>query len=265
MRQLSMSLPVCLATLLVASCLAGTAFAQTSSAANPNVLSPAEVAQGWRLLLDGQSLDGWRSFRKATVIADRWSVENFCLHLYPRSSERRIGGDLMSREMFGNFEFVFEWKAAPGINSGVKYLVDEYLAPNPNPVSFEYQIQLEEDPAKPRRKPVHSTGALYDMLPPRGGIIRPEGSFNESRIVVQGARVEHWLNGEKLLEFDRQAPDFRDLVARSKFAKWSGFGLNGRGHITLQDHGGEIYFRRLRVRALPGDSEAPALSALSRE
>ncbi|MCU0226296.1 MAG: DUF1080 domain-containing protein [Bryobacterales bacterium] len=248
-----MRVPVFVIAALLALCLVCAASGQSQAATNPNVLTPAESAAGWRLLFDGQSLDGWRSFRKAAVVADRWAIEDHCLHLYRRGGERRVGGDLMSREMFGNFEFAFEWKAGPGVNSGVKYLVDEYLAPNPNPVSFEYQIQVEEDPSKPRRQPLHSTGALYDMLPPQGGILRPEGSFNESRIVVRGAQVEHWLNGEKLLEFNREAPEFRALVARSKFAKWAGFGLNGRGHITLQDHGGEVYFRRLRVLALPRD------------
>ncbi len=236
-----------------------------ASTPNPNVLTPAEVAEGWRLLFDGQTLNGWRSFRKAGVVADRWTIEDHCLHLYARGGDRKIGGDLMTQELFGNVEFVFEWKAGPGVNSGVKYLVDEYLAPNANPVSFEYQIQVEEDPTQPRRKPLHSTGALYDMLPPRGGILRPDGAFNESRIVVRGHTVEHWLNGEKLLEFNRQAPDFRQLVAKSKFANWAGFGLNGRGHLTLQDHGSEIYFRRLRVRALPGNQEAVTLSAVSQE
>lgn len=252
--------------LLVALVFVVPACAQSIAAgSNPNVLTPAETAAGWRLLFDGETLQGWRSFRKASVVADRWTVEDHCLHLHARSPERQSGGDLMTQELFGNFEFAFEWKAAPGVNSGVKYLVDEYLAPNRNPVSFEYQIEVEKDSSQPRRKPLHSTGALYDMLPPNGGVLRPEGSFNESRIVVRGAVVEHWLNGEKLLEFNRQAPEFRELVAKSKFSRWAGFGLNGRGHITLQDHGGEIYFRRLRVRSLPGTEDPHALSASSRD
>ncbi|MCW5965980.1 MAG: DUF1080 domain-containing protein [Bryobacterales bacterium] len=261
MRLLRLLLSALLAVFIVAP-----AFAQrTNSSPNHNVLTPAEATAGWRLLFDGDSLLGWRSFRKATVVADRWTVEDHCLHLYARSPERQVGGDLMTQELFGNFEFAFEWKAAPGVNSGVKYLVDEYLAPNRSPVSFEYQIQVEKDSAQPIRQPLHSTGALYDMLAPNGGVLRPDGAFNESRIVVRGALVEHWLNGEKLLEFNRQAPEFRELVAKSKFARWAGFGMNGRGHITLQDHGGEIYFRRLRVRDLPGNEDSQTLSAASRD
>jgi hypothetical protein len=230
---------------------------------NPNVLSPEEEALGWKLLFDGVSFKGWRSFRRATVEADRWTIEDFCLYLHPRDGERQRGGDILTEETFGSFEFAFEWKAPKGVNSGVKYLVDEYLAPNRSPVSFEYQILTEVPGANPDRKPIHTTGALYDMLPPQGGVLRPEGVFNESRIVVRGASVEHWLNGEKLVEFNRQSPEFRDLVAASKFAKWAGFGLNARGHISLQDHGGSIHFRRLRVRPLPTSAIAEPLQTAS--
>lgn len=235
--------------------------AETIAAANPNVLSPKESEEGWRLLFDGMSFEGWRNFRRAEVVADRWTIENFCLHLFARGGERTVGGDIITQELFGNFEFAFEWKAGPGVNSGVKYLVDEYLAPSRNPVAFEYQIQVERDNTAPQRRPLHSTGALYDMVQPTGGILRPEGSFNESRIVVRGAVVEHWLNGEKLLEFNREAPPFRALVAESKFSRWAGFGLNPRGHLALQDHGGEIYFRRLRVRDVPAREAEAVLSS----
>ena len=151
--------------------------------------------------------------------------------------------------------------AADGANSGVKYLIDEYFAPNRAPVSFEYQIQVERNLADAKRKPIHRTGALYDMIPPTGGLPRPEGSFNESRIVVKGMQVEHWLNGEKVLEFNRASAPFRELVAKSKFWKWPGFGLNTRGHIGLQDHGQEIWFRRLRVRPLAVDATSGLSSA----
>lgn len=226
-------------------------------AVNPNILTPLEEESGWKLLFDGKSFDGWRNFRKAAVVADRWAVEDGCLHLYGRNAGRNIGGDLITLENFANFEFAFEWMAGPGVNSGVKYLIDEYFAPSRSPVSFEYQIQVEEDPAQPKRKPIHSTGALYDMMPTSGGVVRPAGMFNDSRIVVQGMHVEHWLNGEKVLEFDRGSAPFRELVAKSKFWKWPGFGLNASGHLGLQDHGGEIWFRRLRVKPLSAPAEVP--------
>ncbi len=228
---------------------------------NPNILTAQETDAGWHLLFDGKSFDGWRTFRKSTVTADRWAVEEGCLHLYGRNSGRLSGGDLITAASYGNFEFAFEWMAGPGVNSGVKYLIDEYFAPNRAPVSFEYQIQVEEDPAKPKRKPIHSTGALYDMMPATGGVIRPAGMFNDSRIVVNGMHVEHWLNGEKVLEFDRGSAAFRELVARSKFWKWPGFGLNASGHLGLQDHGGEIWYRRLRIRSLGATATVPLRSS----
>lgn len=230
---------------------------------NPNVLSPEEEELGWKLLFDGMTFDGWRSFRRATVEADRWTIEDFCLYLHPRGGELKRGGDILTEETFGSFEFAFEWKAPRGVNSGVKYLVDEYLAPSRSPVSFEYQIFTELLDSASKRKPIHTTGALYDMLAPQGGLLRPQDVFNESRIVVRGASVEHWLNGEKLVEFNRQAPEFRDLVAASKFSKWAGFGLNARGHISLQDHGGPIYFRRIRIRPLPTSAIAEPLQTAS--
>jgi len=234
-----------------------------ADADNPNTLSPEEAAQGWKLLFDGYSFDGWRSFRKSSVESDRWKIDDHCLHLLPRGDASLRGGDLLTKETFGNFELAFEWKAPQGVNSGVKYLIDEYLAPGRGPVSFEYQIMVEKNLSNPLRKPIHSTGALYDMLPADGGGLRPEGVFNESRIVVRGASVEHWLNGELLLTFNRQAPEFRELVAASKFAKWAGFGLSQRGHISLQDHGGEIYLRRIRLRPLPTSSIAEPLQTAS--
>lgn len=231
--------------------------AATKSGPGQNILTPQEQDAGWRLLFDGRSFDGWRNFRKAAVVADRWAVEDGCLHLFGRNAGRLTGGDLITTESFANFEFAFEWMAGPGVNSGVKYLIDEYFAPSRAPVSFEYQIQMEEDPAKPKRKPVHSTGALYDMMPASGGVVRPAGMFNDSRVVVNGAHIEHWLNGEKVLEFDRDSAPFRELVAQSKFWKWPGFGLNVGGHLGLQDHGGEIWFRRLRVKPLDPKEALP--------
>lgn len=222
--------------------------------ANPNVLLPGEEQAGWRLLFDGHSFDGWRNFRRAGVVADRWAIEEGCLHLYGPGSGRAVRGDLITTETFANFEFAFEWLAGPGVNSGVKYLIDEYFAPSKSPVSFEYQLMVEEDPSKPKRKPIHSAGALYDMVPAVGGVPRPAGMFNESRIVVRGMHVEHWLNGNKVVEFNRASAAFRELVAKSKFSRWPGFGLNASGHIGLQDHNGEIWFRRLRIRVLPAQA-----------
>lgn len=232
---------------------------------NPNILTPQEQEAGWKLLFDGKDFDGWRNFRKSTVVADRWAVEDGCMHLYARNSGRQIGGDLITNDSFTNFEFAFEWLAAPGVNSGVKYLIDEYFAPSRSPVSFEYQIQVEEDATKPKRKPIHSTGALYDMIPAAGGVIRPTGMFNDSRVVVNGMHVEHWLNGEKVLEFDRGAAPFRELVAKSKFWKWPGFGLNTSGHLGLQDHGGEIWFRRLRVKTLSAPDTLPLRTSANQD
>ena len=168
------------------------------------------------------------------------------------------GGDLMTEATFGDFELSWEWKILPGGNSGVKYNVSEELslnhAPNHAALGFEYQIldDLKNDDAK---LPTHRAGALYDLIAadPKEKMLKPVGEWNESRLVFRGAHGEHWLNGHKILEYELDTPKMDERLARSKYRKIPGFAERRRGHIVLQDHGDEVWFRNVRVREFGHD------------
>jgi hypothetical protein len=206
----------------------------------PNTLTEAERQNGWRLLFDGQSNRGWRSFGKPESPRTGWVVEDGWLKL------RGQGGDIVTEGEYDEFELTFEWQVGPGANSGVKYFV---VGSRPSALGHEYQ--LLDDGAKPARtNDLHRTATFYDVLPlqvPAGP--RPAGQVNQSRIVVTGEQVEHWLNGVRVLSYQLNSPEVKAAVARSKFKNVAGFGSRLRGHLLLQDHGGEVAFRNLKLRA----------------
>lgn len=211
-------------------------------AAELNTLTPAEQADGWKLLFDGHSLAGWRSFRTDTPGA-AWQVENGVL-----INEGKTG-DLMTRGVYGNFEFSFEWKISEGGNSGVIYRIalGEAAAYRTGP---EYQL-LDNAKAEDNQVPNHLAGSLYDVGPaPARDATRPVGEWNTSKIIVRAWRIEHWLNGEKVVEIDLASEAGRAAIARSKFKEWPKFATMGRGFIALQDHGHHVSFRNLKVREL---------------
>lgn len=207
-----------------------------------NELSEAEKAAGWRLLFDGQTTRGWRSFKKTTFPEKGWVVEDGCLKHLARGG----GGDIITDATFEDFELVWEWRLAPGANSGVKYFVTETRA---SALGHEYQLVTPNHPEAVTEPTKHVTGSFYDVWPTRVPVrLRPPGEFNESRILVRGTRVEHWLNGEQVLEYELGSPALRAALAASKFRDVPGFGEKVRGHILLQDHGGEVWFRNLKIR-----------------
>lgn len=205
--------------------------------ADPNTLTEAEKAAGWKLLFDGKSTAGWRGYRKDT--AD-WKVVDGALAPNPRTS-----GDLVSEEQFESFELAFEWKVSPKGNSGVMYHVIE--APERSYHSGpEYQV-LDNSRGEP---PLQRAGALYDLYAPTVDATRAVGEFNEGRLLVDGAHVEHWLNGRKVAEYELGSPEFKAKVAKSKFNAWPAFAASPKGHIALQNHGDDVWYRGLKVRVL---------------
>jgi hypothetical protein len=225
----------------------------------PNTLTPAEHAAGWRLLFDGRTLAGWRGIGYDTVPSTHWVVVNGAIKKIasgnvPRVADGRpaVGGDLETRDSFADFELSFEWKVTPGANSGVKYNVSEAmsLAQGHSALGFEYQI-LDDDRHEDAKLPSHRAGALYDLVAPNEQKqLRPVGEWNRSRIVFRGNHGEHWLNGQKVVEFELGTARMDSLLAASKYKTIPGFGDKRRGHIVLQDHGDEVYFRELKVRPL---------------
>lgn len=236
----------------------------------PNTLTPAERASGWRLLFDGRTLAGWRGVGYDTVPSAHWVVVNAAIKKIatgdvPRVADGRplAGGDLMSVDSFADFELRFEWKTTAGANSGVKYNVSEAMSmaqggaggPSHSALGFEYQI-LDDDRHEDGKLPSHRSAALYDLIAPYVGaqhaapLLRPVGEWNRSRIVFRGNHGEHWLNGEKVVEFELGTARMDSLLSASKYKTIAGFGEKRRGHIVLQDHGDEVYFRDIKVRPL---------------
>jgi hypothetical protein len=211
------------------------------SGVRPNSLTAAEQRDGWRLLFNGSSTEGWRGFKQTGVPAG-WQVVDGAL---TRVAE---GGDLVTAEQFGNFELQLEWKIVPGGNSGVMYRVTEDAD-----ATYETgpEMQVLDDARHPDGKSrLTAAGSCFGLYPAPAGIVKPAGEWNAARIVVKGNHVEHWLNGTKVVEYELGSPDWEARVKASKFAQWPGYGRAKTGHIALQDHGEEVAYRGVKVRVL---------------
>jgi hypothetical protein len=227
----------------------------------PNQLTDAERSAGWRLLFDGRTLAGWRGLGYDTVPAAHWVVVEGTIKKIANGNVARQadgqplhGGDLMSVDSFADFELSFEWKVTPGANSGVKYNVSEALsmsqAPNHAALGFEYQV-LDDERHEDGKLPSHQAGALYDLVAPNQlRRVHPVGAWNSAKILLRGNHGEHWLNGIKIVEYDLGTVRMDSLLAKSKYRAIPGFATRRRGHIVLQDHGDEVYFRNIKVRPL---------------
>lgn len=218
-----------------------------AGAAEANRLTAAEKMEGWRLLFDGKSTEGWRSFKKAGFPSQGWVIEGDCLkHL-----DKGKGGDIITVDRFQEFDLRFEWRIAPGANSGLKYFITEERN---GPIGHEYQIIDDERHADGLRGGKWQTASFYDCLAPSSAKkLKPPGEFNSSRVLVRGNHVEHWLNGEKVLEYTMGSPAVKEAIANSKFKTVDGFGTSLKGHILLQDHGDEVCYRNIKIRDLSAD------------
>lgn len=230
-----------------------------------NRLTPAEEAAGWKLLFDGRTFNGWRGLGLDSVPSAHWTVQDGTIRKVPSGQvpvqadgQPVAGGDLMTAGVYRDFEFVFEWKVTAGANSGVKYNVSEALSrsvpPDHAAKAFEYQV-LDDDLHPDGKQPNHRAGALYDLVAPnREKQLRPVGEWNEARIVLRGNHGEHWLNGKKVVEYELGTPAMDSALARSKYRPMSWFADRRAGHIVLQDHTDEVWFRNLRIRELSAAS-----------
>lgn len=249
------------AALLLAT-IAPSAAAQ-SGKERPNQLTAAERAAGWRLLFDGQTLAGWRGLGYDSVPTAHWHVAAGAIEMIAGDSVPRMpdgqpasGGDLMTVDTFRDFELAFEWRVIPGANSGVKYNVSEDFslahASNHAALGFEYQI-LDDSLNEDNKLATHRAAALYDLVAPNDRKhLAPVGEWNRSRIVFRGMHGEHWLNGEKILDFDLGTPRMDSLLGASKYRTIPGFADRRAGHIILQDHDGEAFYRDIKIRDLDG-------------
>jgi hypothetical protein len=212
----------------------------------PNPLTDEEKSDGWQLLFDGNSTDGWRGFHREDV-PKCWQVIDGELAVNA-AGVTDDQGDLITEQQFGDFELCWEWKMpdADG-NSGVKYYVLEELASDGAGIGLEYQLMYESDGGDPD---YHGLASLYEIYAAIGVTARPLGEWNSSRIISAHNHVEHWLNGVKVLEYQRGSDDFRQRVAESKFAQIPNFGEAVEGHLLLQQHGSPAFFRSIKIRRL---------------
>ena len=222
-------------TLLLAS-------AATFADDKPNTLSDAEKAAGWRLLFDGTSTQGWRAFKKQAFPAQGWIVRDGCLGHLGKAG----GGDIVTIEKFSDYDLTFDWRINSGGNSGLKYFIDES---RDGAIGHEYQLLGPVNDEEARKDPKHATASFYDVLPVgHAALPKPPGEWNHSRIRIQGNQVEHWLNGAKVLTYELGSTPVTEGIAKSKFKAIAGFGTKFSHPILLQDHGGEIWFRNLKIR-----------------
>jgi hypothetical protein len=227
----------------------------------PNTLTESERRLGWRLLWDGRTTAGWRSARSEDFPAKGWAIQDGMLTVQASGGgEAAHGGDIITREQFSSFELKLEFRITPGANSGIKYFVDPALNPGPgSSIGLEYQIldDARHPDAQLGVQGNSTLASLYDLIPAenlsvpgREKPFRGPGTWNEARLVVRGNHIEHWLNGFLMVEYERNTPMYRALVAYSKYQVWHRFGELPQGHILLQDHGDEVSFRSIKIREL---------------
>jgi len=237
--------------------------------ATPNTLSAQEKTDGWRMLWDGKTTEGWRSPGTDAFPKKGWAIVDGALTVgsSPTNGEAEAhgGGDIITSQRYSNFELQVDFKITPGCNSGIKTFVQAPASPadkaagkpsRSGPViGLEYQIiddNLHPD-AKLGRDGNRKLGALYDLMPAGPDKhAKPMDEWNHALIISHGNHVEHWLNGQKVLQYERGSADFRNAVALSKFKNVPNFGEWPDGHILLQEHGSQVSFRNIKIRLLPG-------------
>lgn len=224
-------------------------------------LTKSEIDEGWELLFDGKTFNGWRGLGRDTVETNHWKVENGEIHKIDSrqvpplpNGEKIIGGDLMTVDTFDNFELSFEWKIKEAGNSGIKYNVSEELTngwgSKYSALGFEYQILDDGHEMYKDLKTTQFTGALYEMYAPQNVQLKPVGEWNSSRILLNVNHGEHWLNGIKVVEFEFATAEFDSLFQLSKYAKYPGFEKKRKGHIVITNHTDESWYRNIKIRRI---------------
>lgn len=198
---------------------------------------------GWKVLFNGKSTDAFRGFRQAAFPTNSWVIDGGALKSLPK---RQI--DLITREIYEDFELELDWKVEKQANSGIMFHVSEgevetYMT------GPEMQV-VDDANTKDGANPITSAGSLYALLPPTNKQCHPAGEWNRVRLIVQGNHVEHWMNRGKILEYDLGGEPLKSLIANSKFKAWPRFAQEKTGYIALQNHGNSVWFRNVRIRRL---------------
>ena len=227
--------------------------------AGPNILTKKEIADGWKLLFDGKSFEGWRGVGIDHVPEGHWKIENGSIKKIDSGKVPTLddgqplkGGDLMTKNTYQDFELKFEWKISEGGNSGVKYnLIEEVSTKDGSIIALGYEYQvLDDDKHSDNLNPTHRAGSLYDMIEGKGKVLKPVGEFNTARIIFNNNHIEHWLNGERIVEADTDTPEFEKLFQKSKYHNLHNFTIHKNAHIKLQDHGNDCWYRNIKIKVL---------------
>ena len=233
-------------------------FSQTISSQD-NTLTQKEKEDGWKLLWDGKTTDGWRGAKIPGFPEKGWEIQNGVLRVDPSNgAESANGGDIITTRTYRNFILKVDFKITKGANSGIKYFVDPELNKGDgSAIGCEYQILDDKNhpDANLGVKGNRQLGSLYDLIPPDRSDPNyrfDEDGFNTAMIIVNGNRVQHYLNGIKILEYTRNTQEFNALVAYSKYANWLNFGNASEGYILLQDHGDEVFFKNIKIKEIEG-------------
>lgn len=234
--RLTRAVPACALVLIISS------FLPVQS--GDNTLSDQEKKEGWKLLFDGKSTKGWRTYNNKPAAG--WQVKNGEIHCRPGKIKSRA--DLITVDQYGDFELAVDWKIDKSYNSGIMYRVVETDRP-----AYETgpEYQLIDDAGYPDKLDDNQkSGADYAMHPPAKFAAKPAGEYNHTVIRVKGAHVEHWLNGEKVVDFELWTPEWDKLKAASKWKDAAGYGMAKSGYVALQDHNGGVWFKNVKIRPL---------------
>ena len=219
---------------------------ETASTKKDNQLTEEEKANGWKLLFNGENMDGWKTYRGKEN--DSWEVVDGTLHCKADDAAKNRA-DIRTVDQYENFELVFDWKIAPTDNSGVIYRSTEEFD-QPYLSGPEYQV-IDDKGYPDKLSPTQTSGSNYDMhAAPADKAINPPGEWNTGKIVVNGNHVEHWLNDAKVVEYELNSPEWKKVRAGSKWKDAKGYGASSKGYIDLQDHGGEVWYRNIKIKTL---------------
>ena len=218
-----------------------------------NVLTAKEVKEGWKLMFDGKTSAGWMNAKTGSFPSSGWEIKNGVLSVNPEAKGENGGGDIVSTGKYSNFELSVDFMYSRGANSGIKYLVDTE-SDNGALASIGCEYQILDDRLNPDAMAGisgnHKLASLYDLIAPKNVKDNGAGEWNTAMIVVRGNMIQQWLNGNLTVECRRSTPEWEKLVAGSKFRDIKGFGESAGGRILLQDHGGAVSFKNIRIREL---------------
>jgi hypothetical protein len=220
----------------------------TNNPPKDNVLSDREKNNGWKLLFDGKTMNGWRTYQNKT--SDSWSVKDGALYCTGSATNKSdMRADLITTDQYQNFELSIDWKISPKGNSGIMYHVTEEY-----PAAYlsgpEYQL-IDDKNFPEKLEDWQKTGANYAMDPAPTAEPHAPGEWNHTKILVNGAHVEHWLNNKKIVEYEMWTDAWKKEKMEGKWKDAPGYGMARKGHIALQDHGSEAWFRNIMIRELP--------------